>query len=235
MNLNSLPVVIKRQIATAQFPVNYEHAKTAIVACVRVDEVKDWADKSAALATYAKQVKDKTMLYAAQRIRARAEARLGELLLEISDKREFKTGRWKREGIKRYARTTARDFGINPGQAKRSMMIAQIFPNKREILIDNDPPATVADLVRIAKNQIRMKAVRRSRRGPSTIAKDVPIDKEQLFGLNIGIMADDFLRIDPIKCAKSVSVHHISLLRTKVLAVVEWLDTFEQHLPKSSK
>jgi len=40
-------------VSTAQLPRTYEAAKRALSECSEVDECKDWADKAAALASYA--------------------------------------------------------------------------------------------------------------------------------------------------------------------------------------
>ncbi len=50
MNAPSLPI-----IPDARLPRTYEAAKAALSECQQVDECKDWADKAAALASYARQ------------------------------------------------------------------------------------------------------------------------------------------------------------------------------------
>jgi len=67
-------------IARAKLPESYERAKTALATCNRIDECKDWADKAAALASYAKQADDKSLFELATRIASRAVRRCGELL-----------------------------------------------------------------------------------------------------------------------------------------------------------
>ena len=81
INHSTLPSIKK-----ASLPVNYEAAKTALAECTRLDECKEWADKAAALASYAKQSEDEGMFNMATRIRARAVKRCGDLLKEIEVK-----------------------------------------------------------------------------------------------------------------------------------------------------
>ena len=66
----------------ARLPVAYDLARVALAQCQRVDECKDWSDKASAIASYARQADDKTLLNHALRIQARAQRRVGELLEE---------------------------------------------------------------------------------------------------------------------------------------------------------
>ena len=50
MNDMSLP-----SVNGARLPRTYEAARAALAECQQLDECKDWADKAAALASYAKQ------------------------------------------------------------------------------------------------------------------------------------------------------------------------------------
>jgi len=61
--------------------IKYEAACQALAECVSVDEVKEWADKAAAMQAYQRMAGDKTLESQASEIRIRAERRLGELIL----------------------------------------------------------------------------------------------------------------------------------------------------------
>jgi hypothetical protein len=78
-------------IADAKLPASYEAAKTALATCSSIDECQDWADKAAALASYAKQAEDDELENTARRIRARAIRRCGELLREIEPRQGART------------------------------------------------------------------------------------------------------------------------------------------------
>lgn len=58
-------------------------AKTALESCQAIDECKEWADKAAALASYARQAEDDELEKMAVRIRSRAMRRAGELAKQI--------------------------------------------------------------------------------------------------------------------------------------------------------
>jgi len=73
-------------VQSAKLPVSYERAREALVQCHQIDECKQWADKAAALASYAKQAQDDTLFQTAMKIQGRAIRRAGELLSEIEPK-----------------------------------------------------------------------------------------------------------------------------------------------------
>lgn len=88
--------------ATARLPQTYESAKSALSQCVALDECKSWADKAAALASYAKQANDEELMKMATRIRDRAIRRAGELLAQINGQGNiFPTTRPSLAGIRR--------------------------------------------------------------------------------------------------------------------------------------
>src|SRR5258707_10251828 len=64
-------------------PVTYVEAKSKIAVCARIDECKSWADKAVALKSYAKQMKDRSLINMAQKIMDRAVKRGGELLQQV--------------------------------------------------------------------------------------------------------------------------------------------------------
>lgn len=83
--MTSLPANIN--ISSARLPATYMQAKAALANCARIDECMDWADKAAALASYAKQADDDEMMKMAVRVRDRAIRRAGELLKQVVPKK----------------------------------------------------------------------------------------------------------------------------------------------------
>ena len=80
-NLPAIP-----NAANAPLPEKYQEARQALAECSEIDECKDWASKARALASYARQMDDDTLLNFAKRIQARAMRRAGKLI------KEFQTG-----------------------------------------------------------------------------------------------------------------------------------------------
>ena len=72
--MNMLPTITPSQ---ARLPRTYEAAREALATCQDIDECKEWADKAAALASYARQSEDVELERMAARIRARAMRRAG--------------------------------------------------------------------------------------------------------------------------------------------------------------
>jgi hypothetical protein len=70
-------------VSGAALPKTYEAARTALAQCQAIDECKDWADKAAALASYARQSEDVELERMAARIRARAMRRAGEIAKQM--------------------------------------------------------------------------------------------------------------------------------------------------------
>lgn len=125
----------------ARLPQFYAAAKDALARCVELDEVKHWSDRSAALATYARQANDRSLQTMAQRIHLRAVARIGELLLQIPpSKGGHHSGRYK----------AASDAGLSSRNTTKALAIARIPRQEREPAIDADPPPSVRALEQMA-------------------------------------------------------------------------------------
>lgn len=141
--------------ASARLPQTYETAKTALANCVQIDECRDWADKAAALASYAKQANDDEMMKMAVRIRDRAIRRAGELLKQIEPQ---KGGDRKSEAYQRAdaqplisRQQAASDAGMSPHQTKQALRVANVPADQFEKLVESDNPPTVTRLAEMGK------------------------------------------------------------------------------------
>lgn len=133
-------------VSTARLPISYEAAQAALANCQQVDECKDWADKAAALASYAKQSQDESLLLMAQRIKARAVRRAGELLgqIETSGSRESATSHGQPREVTRSE--AARDAGFSPHQQTQAVRIAAVPKPEFERQVESPKPPTLTQL-----------------------------------------------------------------------------------------
>ena len=142
MNIASLPA-----IGSARLPSNYEAAKVALAECQNLDECKDWADKAAALASYARQAQDDELERRAQRIRARAVRRSGELLKQIETAQGARTDLkpLALEGQK-FRADAAREAGLSAKQARTAVGVANVPEADFEAQVESDAPPTLSAL-----------------------------------------------------------------------------------------
>jgi hypothetical protein len=211
------------EIAQAQLPARYESACKAIAECSQIDELKDMADKQAALASYARQARDHTLHNLAQRIQLRATRRYGELLKQTP--RGDEATRYGQMGAHPPAITrtqAARDAGISKHQATQAMRVASIPESEFEEALANDTPPTVTTLAERGKTS----------RPPEPREAIVPADRAQVAA------AYDQLRQfaafcgthDPARIACAPSVDG-DLFRGLVDTIDNWLDKFVTRLP----
>lgn len=135
---------------SARLPASYESAKQALSACVSIDECKDWADKAAALASYAKQAEDLELERMAARIRARAMRRAGELLKQIEPAtgQNNQYAQVKKEGAHplHSRQQVASDAGMSSHQAKQAVRIASIPEPEFTAQVESRIPPTLTGL-----------------------------------------------------------------------------------------
>jgi hypothetical protein len=139
-------------IASATLPSTYVDARKALAKCDRVDECKSWADKAAALASYAKQAEDEQMLVMARRIQLRALERGGELLAAVKASREH--SRLKGEQSPSSRKAMANSAGLSSDQAKTMLRIVNVPPAVRNAMIESASPPTAQEMAERGKRRI---------------------------------------------------------------------------------
>lgn len=138
-------------VENARLPQTYANAKTALYNCVSIDECQSWADKAAALASYAKQAGDDSLMKMATRIRDRAIRRSGELLKQIEPAKNQHDAS-ARVGSGPSSRSAAgADAGMSPRQVKTAMRVANVPADQFEKLVESDNPPTVTKLAEMGK------------------------------------------------------------------------------------
>ena len=151
----------KNQLPATSAPAlleRYEHARTALAECDRVDECKDWADKSLALAAYARQSKDTELEKTAIRIRARALRKAGEMLKLVekgSGKNNQHTqAKVKKAGAEPFHKTRKETYtaaGMSDRQAKEAVRVANVPEEVFEEKIEAFEPLSVSKLAELGK------------------------------------------------------------------------------------
>ena len=124
-------------------PVTYSAAKAAIAKCAKIDECKDWADKAAALAVYARIAKDETLENDARRIRARAVRRQGELLKEIKPAKGANQNIRGSAPPKVTRKSVAEAAGLSEDQQKTALRVANVPEEQFEQQVESSKPPTV--------------------------------------------------------------------------------------------
>ncbi len=141
MNDMSLP-----SVQNARLPQTYEAAKAALANCQNIDECKDWADKAAALASYAKQAEDETLMRMAARIKARAVRRSGELLKQIEDGKG--RNQYSEDGVADHTTRSdaARSAGMSKHQQVQATRLANIPQEDFDAQVESENPPTLSQL-----------------------------------------------------------------------------------------
>jgi hypothetical protein len=136
-------------IGTAALPATYERAKSALAACNQIDECKDWADKAAALASYAKQADDDSLQKLALRIQARAIRRCGELLQTFQSP-GARTDKPSGDAPTRLTQRQAADAaGLSKDQEVTAVRVANVPAADFEAALEGDDPPTVTHLAEL--------------------------------------------------------------------------------------
>jgi len=136
-------------IETARLPAVYENARLALAECTKVDECRDWADRAATMASYAKKSKDESLYRMAMRIQARATRRCGELLTTF----QVKGGDRKSEEYQSRdaptsitQRQAAADAGLSKDQEVQAVRLSKIPEDEFNDAVESDTPPTVTAL-----------------------------------------------------------------------------------------
>lgn len=143
-------LVLPVSTANAKLPQVYEEAKIALANCVSIDECKDWADKAAAIASYARQADDQTLHKYADRIQARAVRRCGELL-KLFKAQGARTDQPTLAGgpSPKSQKAAANGAGLSPDQAKKAVRVANVPQWTFDDIVESENPPSVTKIARM--------------------------------------------------------------------------------------
>ena len=130
--------------STARLPSTYQAAKAAIRQCASVDECKEWTDRAAALASYAKQAQDNQLEHLAHRIRNRATRRAGELIKQIEPSNGGRPPKTRDGAVPSSRKAAAAEAGLSERQTKTAIRLANVPEEDFEEMVESG--ATVTEI-----------------------------------------------------------------------------------------
>lgn len=213
--MNMQAVITKEQAKaitggrTPLVPVEYESAVKALAACVSLDEAKYWSDKSDALAAWAKIYKDDQAGVEARRLKLHAYRRMGQLAGELQPTK-----------FKNQKGSTAK--GKFPGPVsllQERGLTRDAAQSARHLALRS--PASFASLVSLPKPPAPSEAKRNGQ-------------DHEYGGLRAALFSarSHTRKFKAAKVARSLQGTEVSTARMLVRELIDWLDEFEQHLPK---
>lgn len=237
VDIRKLPALAKREMEHARLPALYVAARTALAECVRVDECKDIADKHAAMAHYAKQVKDQTLRHYAERVYLRAMARLGELLAAVQPKERPRV---------------AKAHGISESSLRNSVAVAAMHPDSRVRRIESrkGPPS----LSKLAHQSLRVRGLSPRHKADSTVSATAAKvrgtatgracllldallaalaspDADCTYSGPEGVVEEPTELLDPVQMARAIPKADAKYVRRLGARVRDWADSFVDSLP----
>jgi hypothetical protein len=138
-------------VTNGKLPVTYVAAKKALAECARVDECQEWANKAAALSSYARQAKDESLRRMADRIQARATRRCGELLKQVPTA-NGRNGRSEIDTSLPPGRiAAAAEAGLTKPQAIKAINVANVPEKTFERMVEAEDPAPTYKLAEMGR------------------------------------------------------------------------------------
>lgn len=195
---------------TPLVPVEYETAIKALTECVTFDETKYWSDKADALAAWAKIYHSNDTLVKAKRLKLHAYRRMGEIAQELrpTGPKLGNTGAGRLPG----AISLLREHGLKRSEASAARKLA--------LMSDS-----------------RFSSILKRPNAPTTVAHNLwPSDPVwQKFSHTAMTMRAFFNKNTPASVARCLkNDQYAATARKLVVDLTEWLDEFEQRLPKET-
>jgi hypothetical protein len=140
-------------IHNATLPEVYLKACTVMAECSSIDECKDWADKTAALASYAKMSDDDTLMKFAMRIQSRAIRKCGELLRQIKSAHGANQNISEGDHTNVTRTSMAKSAGMSKHQQVQAVRVAAVPHSEFAQLVESDNPPTVTKLAEMGRKK----------------------------------------------------------------------------------
>lgn len=204
---------------TPNMPVEYEKAVRSLQACIDLDDAKYWSDKADALAAWAKIYRSKEAETKAKRLKLHAFRRMGQLAAEL---RPVARGMKKGGGALPGPVSILREMGMTEGAANSARQIAKIPGDAfNQIVERSNPPSPSALRPRFSNSVTESWKILsasggvHSNGGNSFTGFRAWCRRHDARSLSMGLTAEE-----------------AGKARAAALEIAEWLDAFEQALPK---
>lgn len=199
--------------------VPYEEAILKLRECLEFDDVKFWQNLADAQEAWARIRHDETLDRLSRQIRLKAAERIGQIALERRPKKVV-LGRTGRNGqllvIAGARDLLVKEVGMSKNQAEACLKLAR-HPVEAELAVNSARPPTPGSFL----NSIER------RRGWSAF-----ISKAMWAVVVAQMRATDPKEAAKLAVSESRDLDHV---RKQALFMYEWLDAFEQALPRAKK
>lgn len=192
---------------TPLVPVEYETAIGALQACVTLDESKYWSDKADALAAWAKIYRSDDASRKAKMLKLHAYRRMGELARELG----------KQSGG---ALPVLQDAGLRGYQARAAMTASRLPVREFNSLVNSEKPPSPSSLRLYAEG-------RESSDSWMTLSGRMQGSNNSFTGFRAFVR-----RHDAKELAHGLTKDEAAIVREGIEEITDWLDEFEQHLPR---
>jgi hypothetical protein len=220
----AIPTYVLQKTRDAILPVEYTSACKAIAACRGIDETKYWSDKADALAAWAKIYKNNQAAVESKRLKLHAYRRMSQLADELQPDKRCVGSAGQMPG----PRALLIQNGLSREQAKTVRRIGAI-PKKRfeRIVASPKPPGLYAAAAL---------GIGESGRGHKTTSSDAwrtLAHGNVIAGVNLRRFLTLFCNRNSAKdLARGLLPGEVLGARKLLTEIQEWLDEFEQYLPK---
>jgi hypothetical protein len=195
---------------TPLVPVEYETAVNALQACIDLNEAKYWKDKAEMLSAWAKMYHHDRAGLLAKRLKLHAFRRMGQLAEQLRPTKYATKGHIGRQPG---ASKLLEEHGVNRNQATLMIRLGKVPDRKFESVVNSPAPPSPSYFYALHEGN-SSDGWRSLRNG----------------GFKSFL---SFLRGHrPREVARSIRRDEVLRVRSCVLEAMEWLDTFDQTLPK---
>lgn len=222
MRTSKPPAVMKRDLKNAKLPLIFNEAVKALAACRTLDEAIYFDNKADALAAWAKIHKSDQAGREARALKLHAYRRMGILAEELQPTnrrqvaRDHERGSQFLTGMRPGAAALLRSSGLSPAAANAAIAVSKASESQFADLISKERPPSPNN----ARNKLRLRgsaAFIHWKTGLGTPRGCLPFTRKH----------------DPKLFASEFTQDEASTARESAVELMNWLDTFEQHLPKA--